>query len=100
MKIIEKYINTINELCKKYKVKRLFVFGSILTERFTPESDIDFLVDFNKNEIDDYFSNFFDLKYALEDLLKRDIDLVENQSLKNPYFINSVNNTKTLVYGG
>ena len=100
MKIIEKYINTINELCKKYKVKRLFVFGSILTERFTPESDIDFLVDFNKNEIDDYFSNFFDLKYALEDLLKRDIDLVESQSLKNPYFINSVNNTKTLGYGG
>ena len=59
MKIIEKYINTINELCKKYKVKRLFVFGSILTDRFTPESDIDFLVDFNRNEIDDYFSNFF-----------------------------------------
>ena len=46
------------------------------------------------------FQIFFDFKYALEDLLNRDIDLVESQSLKNPYFINSVNNTKTLVYGG
>ncbi len=100
MKIIERYIGIINELCIKYKVKNLFVFGSILTDRFNAESDVDFLVDFKKEEIADYFSNYFDLKEALEDLLNRDVDLVESQSLKNPYFINSVNATKTLVYAG
>jgi len=99
MKIIEKYIGIIGELCMKYKVKSLFVFGSVLTERFRPESDVDFLVDFNKEEIADYFSNYFDFKYELEDLLKRDVDLVESQSLKNPYFIKNVNATKSLVYG-
>ncbi|MCQ2191477.1 MAG: nucleotidyltransferase domain-containing protein [Paludibacteraceae bacterium] len=99
MKIFEKYSSIISELCIKYKVKSLFVFGSVLTDRFNSDSDIDFLVEFNKNEIADYFSNYFDLKNALEDLFKRNIDLVESQSLKNPYFINSVNSTKTLVYG-
>ncbi len=98
MKIIERYIGIINELCRKYKVKILFVFGSILTDRFRPESDVDFLVDFSKDEISDYFSNFFDFKYALEDLLSRNVDLVESQFLKNPYFIKNVNATKSLVY--
>lgn len=100
MKIIERYISIINELCIKYKVKNLFVFGSILTDRFGAESDIDFLVEFKKNEISDYFSNYYDLKEALEDLFKRAVDLVESQSLKNPYFIENVNSTKALVYAG
>lgn len=98
MKVIERYIGIINELCIKYKVKTLFVFGSILTDRFSSDSDVDFLVDFSRDEISDYFTNFFDFKYALEDLLERDVDLVESQSLKNPYFINNVNSTKSLVY--
>lgn len=100
MKFIERYIGIIRELCIKYKVRNLFVFGSVLTDRFNAESDIDFLVDFKKEEITDYFSNYFQLKEALEGLLERDVDLVESQALKNPYFINNVNATKTLVYEG
>lgn len=49
MKLIEMNIDKIVALCKKYKVARLWVFGSILTPRFNDDSDIDFLVDFDEN---------------------------------------------------
>lgn len=100
MNRIEKHIAAIIALCKQYKVKKLFVFGSILTNRFNEKSDIDFLVDFNKQEIEDYFDNFFDFKYALEKLLDRDIDLVEEQTIRNPYLRKNIDNTKALIYGG
>lgn len=100
MNRLEKHIAAIIALCKQYKVKKLFVFGSVLTNRFNEKSDIDFLVDFNKQEIEDYFDNFFDFKYALEKLLDRDIDLVEEQTIRNPYLRKNIDNTKALIYGG
>ena len=60
MKLIDNHINNIVSLCKRYKVKRLFVFGSVLTDRFNDESDIDLVVDFKKDEVEDYFDNYFD----------------------------------------
>lgn len=99
MKLIEKNIKAISALCKKYKVQKMFVFGSILTNRFNDESDVDLLVDFNKTEVEDYFNNFFDLKYALQDLLGRNVDLVESQTVKNPYLKQSIDASKMLVYG-
>ena len=86
-------------LCKRYKVNRLFVFGSVLTDRFNDESDIDLVVDFKKDEVEDYFNNYFDFKYSLQDLFGRNVDLVEEQSIKNPYFRKSVDSTKQLIYG-
>lgn len=71
MKLIESNIQKIIDLCKKHKVRRLFVFGSILTNRFNEDSDVDLIVDFDKAELKDYFTNFFDFKYSLEDLLGR-----------------------------
>lgn len=99
MKLIEKNILKIIVLCKKHKVHKLFVFGSILTNRFNDDSDIDLVVDFKKGEIIDYFENFFDFKYSLEDLLGRKIDLLEEQTIKNPYLKKNVDATKTLIYG-
>ena len=99
MKLIENNIQKIIALCKKYKVDKLFVFGSILTNRFSPESDVDFVVRFNKSQITDYFSNFFDLKYALEDILGRRVDLVEEQAIRNHYLKENIERTKALVYG-
>ncbi|WP_259330278.1 nucleotidyltransferase family protein, partial [Bacteroides cellulosilyticus] len=52
-------------LCKKYKVNKLFVFGSILTNRFNETSDIDMVVDFDKIDLMDYADNYFDLKSSL-----------------------------------
>lgn len=99
MKIIENNLQKIIALCKKHKVKRLFVFGSILTGRFNDESDVDLLVDFKKTEISDYFTNFFDFKYSLEDLFGREVDLLEEQTIQNPYLKKSVDATKALIYG-
>ena len=99
MKLIENNIQRIIDLCKKHKVHKLFVFGSILTNRFNDKSDIDLVVDFKKTEIEDYFNNYFDFKYSLEELLNREIDLLEEQTIKNPYLKKSVDATKTQIYG-
>ena len=92
-------MQAIRALCKKYKVRRLFVFGSIRTDRFTDASDVDMIVDFDKAEVLDYFDNYFDFKYSLEDVLGREVDLVEEQTIKNPYLKKNVDATKALIYG-
>lgn len=99
MKLIENNIQKIVALCKKHKVNKLFVFGSILTNRFNDKSDVDLLVAFDKSEVSDYFNNYFDLKYSLEELLGREIDLLEEQTIKNPYLKKNVDATKMLIYG-
>ena len=76
----------------------MYVFGSILTNRFNDNSDIDLVVDFDKAEVNDYFDNYFDFKYSLEDLLGREIDLLEEQTIKNQYLKKNVDSTKTLIY--
>ena len=99
MKLIENSMPMVLALCQKRKVIGWFVFGSILTDNINSESDIDFIVKFNKNEIIDYFDNYFDFKYALEELFDREIDLVEEQAIRNPYFKETIDSTKTLIYG-
>lgn len=99
MKLIENNIQKIIDLCKKHKVHKLFMFGFILTNRFNEKSDVDLIVDFNKAEVNDYFDNYFEFKYSLEDLLGRQIDLIEEQTIKNPYLKKNVNATKTLIFG-
>lgn len=58
MKLIENNIQKIIDLCKKHKVHKLFVSGSVLTNRLSENSDVDLVVDFNKTEVSDYFDNF------------------------------------------
>lgn len=99
MNLIDNNIQKIIDLCKKHKVHKLFVFGSILTNRFNENSDIDLIVDFNKSEVSDYFDNYFDFKYSLEDTFGRKVDLLEEQSIKNPYLKQNANATKRLIYG-
>lgn len=101
MYLIDMNIRRIIELCKLYKVKSLYVFGSILTSRFNRESDVDILVKFNKDVIplSDYADNYFDFQFALEDLFKRKVDLVCDDAIKNPYFRQEVDSKKELVYG-
>ena len=61
-------IKHINNLCKKYNVLRLYVFGSVLTKQFNKNSDIDLLVDFDKVDMYEYANNFFDFKYSLQEI--------------------------------
>jgi predicted nucleotidyltransferase len=89
----------IKDLCNMYNVRRLFAFGSILTNQFNEQSDVDLIVDFDKKAIKDYFLNFFDFKYALENVLGREIDLLEEQPIRNSYLRKNIENTKVLIYG-
>jgi len=86
-------------LCQKYNVNKLYVFGSVLGNKFNENSDIDLIVDFDKGKITDYFNNFFDFKYSLEDVFERKVDLLEEQPIKNKYLKESIENSKQLIYG-
>ena len=95
---LDNYIDQIRALCTENKVRRLFVFGSVLTDQFNESSDVDLLVDIAKSDPFDYAESYFDLKFKLQDLLKRPIDLLEEKSLKNTYLIENINQTKRLIY--
>lgn len=101
MKLIESNMQRIIELCRKYRVKALYVFGSILTSRFNDESDVDLAVSFDKGKIklDDYADNFFSFQFALESLLNRPVDLVCYDAITNPVFRKELDETKQQLYG-
>lgn len=101
MKLIELNIEKIIELCKKFHVRRLWVFGSILTNRFNDKSDVDLCVDFEWENIPlmDAADNFFDFQYALEDLFGRKVDITDDSAVRNPYFREELNETRRLIYG-
>ena len=95
---LDNYRNSLPPLCEKYHVERLYAFGSVLTDRFGPDSDIDLIAHFDRPAIDDLVITFFDLKESLEELLGRPVDLLTDQPLTNPVFRRSVERTKQLVY--
>jgi uncharacterized protein len=99
MNVVEHNINAISALCQLHTVDRLFVFGSILTSKFHEKSDIDFLVKFGNVGLYHYFDNYMEFKESLERLLQRPIDLVEEQTIKNPILQKSINRNKQLIYG-
>lgn len=99
MKLIEMNIDKIIALCKKYKVAKLWVFGSILTTKFNDDSDVDFSVVFHYDQIQDLFLTFFDFIDELQTLLGRKVDLVDETAIKNDYFKKELNQTKRLIYG-
>ncbi len=98
MNVIQRNIDQIIILCKQHKVSELYIFGSVLTNKFTDDSDIDFLVEFSTIDILEYFDNYMDFKENLEALLKRPVDLVENQAIRNPIFRRVLDRDKKLVY--
>jgi predicted nucleotidyltransferase len=93
------YMADISNLCRQYKVKTLYAFGSVLTNKFNKNSDVDLIVDFQEIPVEDYADNYFDLKFSLQDVFKRPIDLLEEQAIKNPYFRQSLEQKKQLIYG-
>ncbi|RZK53461.1 MAG: nucleotidyltransferase domain-containing protein, partial [Pedobacter sp.] len=82
-----------------HKVDKMYLFGSALNSDFNSKSDIDFLVKFKSIDLAKYFDNYINFKEKLKTLFGRDVDLVEEQTLKNPILIKSINRTKELVYG-
>lgn len=99
MKIITVNIENIKKLCETFHVKSLFAFGSVTRDELKPNSDIDFLVDIDDNDPLNYSDDYFGLNFQLEQLLKRDIDLLELRAIKNLYLKQNIDNSKVLVYG-
>jgi len=96
---IQKYKEQIEALCRQHNVRTLFAFGSVLSDRFSDKSDVDLIVDIDDSDPYIYTDNYFDLKFKLENLFNRPVDLLEDKALRNPYLKKEINNTKVLVYG-
>lgn len=96
--ILKNSLPVLETLCKKHKVQRLYAVGSVLTKRFKPASDIDFLVAFEEMPVLDFGDNFFSLSHELEGLFKRRVDLIVEKDLKNPVLIQELQKTRHLVY--
>ena len=99
MKIINQYKNQISKLCSSNKVKSLFAFGSVVTDSLMPHSDIDMVVDIDENDPVTYSDYYFNLKFQLEKIFNRSIDLLENKAIKNPYLKAQTEKTKVMIYG-
>jgi len=96
----QKYLPQVIQLLKKHKVRNAYLFGSAVTEKFNEKSDIDLIIKFDdaldpleKGEL------MWNLEFALEDMLHRKIDLIQESTPKNPYFIKEINETKTMIHG-
>ncbi len=96
--ILTRNMNEIRALCLKHNIKSLFAFGSVCTENFNDSSDIDLLASFDNMDFGDYADHYFEAAEGFERIFKRPVDLITDKSLKNPYFIDSVNQTKILLY--
>ena len=99
MGIIDNNIDTLKKLCALYNVEKMYLFGSSLNSNINEKSDVDLLVKFKQIELSNYFENYINFKEKLESLFGRKVDLLEEQTLKNPILIKSIDNSKELIYG-
>lgn len=97
--IISDNIERIEQLCLRYKVKELYVFGSTVSNELSENSDIDLLIEFLDVDFIDYADNYFELAEELEKLFNKPVDLITTKSLKNPFLIDSIKKTKRQIYG-
>ena len=99
MKIISDNIGQIKNLCDQHSVRSLFAFGSVTNDRFKEDSDIDLVVDIDAADPLEYTDHYFELKFQLEQILQREIDLLEQKAIRNPFLKQEIDRTKILVYG-
>jgi uncharacterized protein len=98
--ILELRKEEIKNICERLKIRRLYAFGSAVSaDKFRENSDIDFLISFEESiSPEEYSENYFQLHYKLRELFDREIDVITERSLSNPYFIESINKNKVLIY--
>ena len=98
IELIEQHRGEIAELCRRYGIKRLEVFGSASSGEFDPAtSDVDFFYEFNSDPTD-LADRFFDLQRDLENLLGKKVDLVSSKDVRNPYFLEEANQHRQILY--
>lgn len=98
--IISEKREELARLCRKYRIRRLEVFGSAVRgDDFDfASSDLDLLVEFMPEEGRNLFQDYMNLKEELETLFGRKVDLVENKEFRNPYFRKAIDASRTLIY--
>jgi len=96
---IEMKHEQIEELCTRYRVRKLELFGSAVSDRFDPAtSDLDFLVEFAPVPPSEHARCYFGLLFALMDLFGRNVDLVETAAIRNPYFLRAIAKDRVVLY--
>lgn len=99
IELIESRRAQINEICRRYRVERLELFGSAVSGKFDKtSSDLDFIVLFTDAESPGIARRFFGLAEALEQLLERSVDLITDRPFRNPYFAKTVAETREILY--
>ena len=97
--LIKTHLAEVGQLCRRFHVRRLDLFGSAARGDFDPDrSDIDFLVEFEEDAPGSAFDGYFGFKFALEALLGRPVDLVMSGAIENPYVLASIERTREKVY--
>ena len=98
--IFQSQLPLVNKLLRDHKIKSAYAFGSVVSNKFNDKSDIDLLINFEEG-LDPLERGelMWQLQFALEDNLHRDVDLIQEKTPKNPYFIKELNETKELIYG-
>ena len=96
--LITEHLPEIRQLAKQNQVARLELFGSAVHNGLTEASDLDFLVVFLPLAVQVHGENYFALKHGLEDLLGKPVDLLELETIENPYFLKSIESERTLLY--
>lgn len=99
MKELSNHIDQIRKICESNNVKTLFTFGSVTTDEFMSDSDIDLVVDIDDQDPISYSDYYFNLKFELEKIFNRRIDFLESKAIKNPYLKRQIEENKVLVYG-
>lgn len=98
MNILEQNIDKIRDLCKLNNVSSLFAFGSVLTSSFRNDSDVDLVVDIDDQDPLTYSDKYFNLKFQLEEILRRQIDLLEYKSIRNKFLRSEIDRSKVQIY--
>ena len=88
---------SIEEFCRKWRITRLSLFGSVLREDFGPDSDVDVLVSFQPDSTWDLL-DLVDMRDELKELFGRDVDLVEEEGLRNPFRRSGILSTRQVIY--
>ncbi len=98
MREINANINKIINLCNDNRVVFLFAFGSVIKDNLKPDSDIDLFVDIDENDPLKYSDYYFNVKFELEKIFDRDVDLLEKKGIRNPYLKKQIEKTGVLIY--
>lgn len=88
---------SVSKVCRRFRVREMALFGSVLRSDFGPDSDVDILVTFEPDAPLDLF-DMAQLKEALEAIFQRPVDLVEKKAIKNPFRKKEILSHMEIVY--